>query len=197
MPAQTPSFPQPVLYQDPEHTCPPAESPADRSSEPSPAGPRGSLPEQLSVLAGPALAPGDRVGTQLSARFRGLLPGADQPAVTEGTRERTRLHLQCRGGRLPIWVSPGPESPGDRGCAQGGLGGDRPRGHLCGSGRCGSAASVLRGTPPTLVHVLSPGQVVWLRLWQWDTAFPFICAEGARGGAFPMWEATCAPLGGM
>ena len=81
-----------------------------------------------------------------------------------------------------------------------------PRGAWAGTGHVGAFAAqgdagrlllCCGGPPPTLVHVLSPGQVVWLRLWQWDTAFPFICAEGARGGAVPMWEATCAPVGGM
>eukprot|EP00071_Canis_lupus_P031378 XP_022264935.1 solute carrier family 17 member 9 isoform X3 [Canis lupus familiaris] len=33
---------------------------------------------------------------------RGVLPGADQPPVPEGARERARLHLQRRGGWLPV-----------------------------------------------------------------------------------------------
>ncbi|XP_048078254.2 solute carrier family 17 member 9 isoform X7 [Ursus arctos] len=40
---------------------------------------------------------------------RRVLPGADQPAVPEGTRERASLHLQCCGGWLPV------RDTGDRG----------------------------------------------------------------------------------
>ncbi|XP_058989219.1 voltage-gated purine nucleotide uniporter SLC17A9 isoform X5 [Mustela lutreola] len=40
---------------------------------------------------------------------RRVLSGADQPAVPEGARERASVHLQHRGGRLPVWDA------GDRG----------------------------------------------------------------------------------
>ncbi|XP_059263370.1 voltage-gated purine nucleotide uniporter SLC17A9 isoform X4 [Mustela nigripes] len=40
---------------------------------------------------------------------RCVLSGADQPAVPEGARERASVHLQHRGGRLPVWDA------GDRG----------------------------------------------------------------------------------
>ncbi|XP_032734717.1 solute carrier family 17 member 9 isoform X11 [Lontra canadensis] len=40
---------------------------------------------------------------------RRVLSSADQPAVPEGARERASVHLQHRGGRLPVWDA------GDRG----------------------------------------------------------------------------------
>ncbi|XP_059263369.1 voltage-gated purine nucleotide uniporter SLC17A9 isoform X3 [Mustela nigripes] len=47
------------------------------------------------------------VGGHLGDRC--VLSGADQPAVPEGARERASVHLQHRGGRLPVWDA------GDRG----------------------------------------------------------------------------------
>lgn len=100
----------------------------------------------------PLLAPADCWGTQLSACFRRVLPGADQPAVPEGARERASLHLQCCGGWLPVRVSPGPGSPGDRGCAQGVRAGTGHVGAFVAQGDVGGWFRAA-GDPPSLCKV--------------------------------------------
>lgn len=172
-------------------------------------GPRGSFPAWLPALAGlPRWAWVTGGDTQLSACFRRVLPGADQPAVPEGTRERASLHLQCCGGWLPVRVSPGPGGPGHRGCA---------RGVWAGTGHVGAFAARDDGERLVLCcgRPAVPGRSASLplsrprALGSWcgfgvqnvgrgsgrSTKSPFICTGGARGGAVPWGRRLCCSGG--
>lgn len=100
-----------------------------------------------------------------SACCRGLLPCSDQPAVTEGADERASLCLQHRGGRLPVWVSPGRGAGEADGVPLWAWVG---RGHMgiCGSGDAGAQRCWCTRGPATGAgagHSLAPFHV-WSRV---------------------------------